>query len=112
MLKLAIDSKRSAELRLGAITAITELSAPLDAGVFSFLQIQVAPGQPAMRRAAAASQFARAKLSGLQQLALIGSMPVVGPLELTRLLRAITAKDEATGRELIAALALAEGLGG
>ena len=112
LLKLAIDFKRSAELRLGAIAAITELSAPLDAGVFSFLQMQIAPGQPAMRRAAAASQFARAKLSGPQQLALIKSMPAVGPLELTRLLRAITAKDEVTGRALIAALTQAEGLGG
>jgi putative heme-binding domain-containing protein len=65
-----------------------------------------------MRRAAAASQFARAKLSGAQQLALIKSIPAVGPLELTRLLRAITAKDEQTGHALIGALGKAEGLGG
>jgi putative membrane-bound dehydrogenase-like protein len=112
LLKLATDFKRPAELRLNAVAAITGLPAPLDAGVFSFLQIQIAPDQPAMRRAAAASQFARAKLSGAQQLALIKSIPAVGPLELTRLLRAITAKDEKTGRALIAALAKAEGLGG
>jgi putative heme-binding domain-containing protein len=112
LLKLATDFKRPAELRLNAVAAITTLPAPLDAGVFSFLQIQIAPDQPAMRRAAAASQFARAKLSGAQQLALIKSIPAVGPLELTRLLRAITAKDEKTGRALIAALAKAEGLGG
>jgi putative membrane-bound dehydrogenase-like protein len=112
LLKLATDFKRPAELRLNAVAAITTLSAPLDAGVFSFLQIQIAPDQPAMRRAAAASQFARAKLSGAQQLALIKSIPAVGPLELTRLLRALTAKDEKTGRALIAALAKAEGLGG
>ncbi len=112
LLKLAIDSKRSAELRLGAIAAITELPAPLEAGVFSFLQTQVAPNQPAMRRAAAASQFARAKLSGPQQLEIIKRIPNVGPLELTRLLHAITTKDEVTGRALIAALAKVEGLGG
>jgi putative heme-binding domain-containing protein len=112
LLKLATDFKRPAELRLNAVAAITALPAPLDAGVFSFLQIQIAPDQPAMRRAAAASQFARAKLSGAQQLALIKSIPAVGPLELTRLLRAITVKDEKTGRALVAALAKAEGLGG
>jgi len=112
LLKLATDFKRPAELRLNAVAAITTLPAPLPAGVFSFLQIQIAPDQPAMRRAAAASQFARAKLSGAQQLVLIKSIPAVGPLELTRLLRAITAKDEKTGRSLIAALAKAEGLGG
>jgi putative heme-binding domain-containing protein len=65
-----------------------------------------------MRRAAAASQFARAKLSTKQQHTIIENIATVGPLELTRLLRAMTAKDEATGRALVIALGKAEGLGG
>ena len=110
--KLAADANRPVDLRLRAIAAITKLPAPLPASLFDFLRGQVAPAQPAMRRAAAASQFARAKLSTKQQHTIIENIATVGPLELTRLLRAVTAKDEATGRALVAALTKAEGLGG
>ena len=112
LLKLANDPKRPTELRLKAVAAVTSLPAPLDAEVFSFLQNQITPDQPAMQRAAAATQLARAKLSDPQQLALIKSIPTVGPLELMHLLRAITAKDEKTGRSLVAALGKVKGLGG
>ena len=51
-------------------------------------------------------------MSGAQQIELIKSAAAVGPLELTRLLRAITAKDEKTGLALVAALKNAKGLRG
>ena len=112
LLNMARDGNRSPELRLNAIAAISQLPAPLDKTVFTFLLTQIAPDQPAMRRASAASQFARAKLSSVQQIELIKSAAAVGPLELTRLLRAITAKDEKTGLALVAALENAKGLRG
>jgi putative heme-binding domain-containing protein len=73
--------------------------------LFNDLLAAIDRDQPAARRGLAAEVVSKARLSNDQLVRLIAALPMVGPLDLDRVLAAFAqTKDDAVGRALLAAL--------
>jgi putative heme-binding domain-containing protein len=84
--KLASDTARPEDLRLQALSAMSETSGPLDPASLSLLLTNVDPAKPVSTRGTAASVLVRAHLSDDQLAAVSKRLRTVSPLEATRLL--------------------------
>lgn len=104
---LAADEKRSAELRLAALAAVSA-GETLTATEFEWLESQLAA--PPALRIVAAKALGSAKLTAEQQTKLTANIATAGPLEIIPLLAAFERTgDETLGAKLAAALLTSPG---
>lgn len=109
-----LDAARSAghplALRLEALAAAQEPSAPLERAHFDLALGGLAPGAPMSARGLAAAVLERATLDRPQLLALARALETAGPMELPRLLRVFhQGRDEEIGALLVGSLAASPG---
>ncbi|MSU36287.1 MAG: c-type cytochrome [Pedosphaera sp.] len=104
LVEAAGDESKPDAFRLDAASAIpagTRLPSPL----FGWLKSRLDPAQPPLVRSAVIGNLARARLDLDQRLALVDVIKTAGPLELPKLLDALSAPpDEAVGLKAISAL--------
>lgn len=95
--KIASDAGRPDDLRLEALSAMSEKSAPLDAASMSLLLMNVDPAKPVSTRQSACSVLVRARLSDEQLGQVSKRLRAVSPLEATRLLEVF---EQSTNSEI------------
>jgi putative membrane-bound dehydrogenase-like protein len=111
LLRVARNGSQPADLRVGALAAVTGGLKSVDAALFDFLAATVAPQQPPLLRSAAAAVLARARLTDDQLLAIAGLLKTAGPMELATLLGAFDrTKNEQVGLALVESLGAAANL--
>jgi putative membrane-bound dehydrogenase-like protein len=105
LLKLGEDANAAPATRLGALAAITNGLAKVDAPVFDFLRKRFNGDEPAINRALAAESLARARLTSDQLMLLADSTKSAGPMEINRLLEAFgQSQDPKVGSRLVESL--------
>ena len=112
LMSLARDSQRPDDLRLQAM-ATTRSRVTLDDALFDLMVRALNASNPPLVRINAATVASRAKLTEAQALALADNLPLLGPLELSRILSAfdgVTSED--VGLKLVAKLKECKALGG
>jgi putative membrane-bound dehydrogenase-like protein len=99
------ESKLDDEVRLAALAAVPGGLAVVNPLLFDFLCERIDREEPVVVRALAAEVLARARLRRDQLEVLTGSLKVVGPMEVERLLDAFgRSTDPVVGAKLVAAL--------
>lgn len=105
LLAIGDNPRFSDALRLDALAALPGPIDPLSSELFTYLIDKLGPERPVSWRGAAATVLGKAMLSQEQLEALIGTMKLVGPMEIDRLLGAFErSTDAGLGLKLIAAL--------
>jgi putative heme-binding domain-containing protein len=105
LLAIARDAAQPDDLRLAALSALPDGALEPDATTFAFLRGRLDLRNPPFARSTAASVLARAKLNDPQRYELIGLIPDLGPLELSRIVPAFDrALSEQVARRLVDAL--------
>jgi len=113
LLRIARSPSYPTSVRLDAVTAIPGGLTAVDPLLFEMLGEALDPKRPLIERDAAAKVLSRASLTDAQLRQLLGSLPLVGPLELTRLLDAYArSHSEEVGLQFVAALKRAKAFTG
>jgi putative membrane-bound dehydrogenase-like protein len=113
LLQLARDPNRPDELRLDAFGALGGALPPLEDSLMEFLIGAVDSSRSPASRTAAAIILGRARLSQPQLERVVGVLPELGPMELSRVSAAFdNATNEALGLKLVDALKKSTGLKG
>ena len=95
--QVAEDSARSEDLRLQALSAMSEHAEPLQPASLSLLLANLVPDKSVSLRQSAAAVLARSRLSDQQLAALSERLRTTGPLETTRVLEAF---EQSTNSEV------------
>ena len=102
---LALDGKRSSDLRLAAAAALLPQLKSTPQGIFLLAQQSLDKERPPLERLFAVQLLATAPLSDAQLTQLAATLPQAGPLELPRLFNAFEhTQDMNVGKKLLAAL--------
>lgn len=105
LLAIAANDKQPLELRVDALSIVVNKLPRLSNSQFALLQHSLGADTPVAVRSAAADTISKAKLSEAQLDQICGTIELVGPLELNRLLKPFgRSTDEAIGLKLIASL--------
>ncbi len=105
LLEIGQDSRRPAEVRIDALSALASPLKDLDDGLLEFLFECLEPSRPVKLQTESARILAAAELGREQRRALVRVVKKAGPLAVGRLLAGFEKlKDEALGLELVDAL--------
>ncbi|MBI1900893.1 MAG: HEAT repeat domain-containing protein [Planctomycetia bacterium] len=103
--KIGEDERKSAEMRLTALTAIPDGISDVSPELLAFVVENLPQEKPVAQRAMAADVVARARLTTEQLLAVCEALQQVGPMEINRVLETFAqSSDENVGRRLVVAL--------
>jgi putative heme-binding domain-containing protein len=108
--RVALDTQRSAELRLEALAAVPGGLNPVRPDLFTFLESSLDANNSVMVRSTTAAVLAKARLHQPQLMSLTDAVRKAGPLELPRLLGAFqSSTNEEIGLRLLGSIKAAPG---